>query len=387
MKKLTIIFLAFAAIGAFYACSDDDALEFIAQPDPEGIQFISSLSSEYVITQATASNLAERFVWKPLNLDAPTNITYALQGSITDDFAEIVDYGTTQTTEIGITIGQLLSLATAAGLDNDPATVDPVTEEPNNTGTLYFRIRGYAGTGEANAVEQFSETLALNVVLPEQMEEEEPMPAMLAVPGDHQGWNPSPDAVAYVPFLAASTPDGVDFEGFVQLNNEFKFVGPDDSGVFQWGNIDWGDASGVNGSYTQVLTADGEGNCGTASADGPGYYWVKANTEDLTYSITLTNWGVIGNATPTGWDSDTDMVYDDATKTWSVTLDLIAQQAPDNGLKFRANDGWDINLGDNDADGSLDFSGTNISIAEDGNYTIVLDLSNPRAYTYSITKN
>lgn len=387
MKKLTIILLAFVAVAMINACTDDDALDFIAQPDPEGIQFISSLSSQYVITQATAGNLAERFVWNPLNLDAPTNITYALQGSITDDFAEIVDYGTTQTTEIGITVGQLLSLATLAGLDNDPETVDPVTEEPNNTGTLYFRIRGYAGTGEANAVEQFSEVLALTVVLPEETGEEEPMPAMLAVPGDHQGWNPSTDAVEYVPFLAASGPDETDYEGFIQLNNEFKFVGPNENGVFQWGNIDWGDASGVNGSYTEALTADGEGNCGTADASGPGYYWVKANTEDLTYSITLTNWGIIGNATPTGWDSDTDMVYDDASKTWSITLDLVAQQAPDNGLKFRANDQWDINLGDNDADGTLDFNGTNISVAEDGNYTIVIDLSNPRAYTYTLTKN
>ena len=75
-------------------------------------------------------------------------------------FAEITEFGTTQTTEIGITIGQLLTLAEAAGLDDDPETVDPVTEGPNNAGTLYFRIRGYAGTGEANAVEQFSEVLA-----------------------------------------------------------------------------------------------------------------------------------------------------------------------------------------------------------------------------------
>jgi len=204
------------------------------------------------------------------------------------------------------------------------------------------------------------------------------IPLNIAVPGNHQGWNP-----AEAPLLAASVLGNTDYEGFVWLDGDFKFIAPDGDGNFNWGNLDWGDASGENGSYTQVLTADGEGNIGAAA----GYYLVKADTEALTYSIELTNWGVIGNATPNGWDSDTDMVYDPATQTWSVTLDLTAQTAPDNGIKFRANDGWDLNIGDTDADGTMEFGGSNIGIAEDGNYTITLDLSNPRAYTYSVVKN
>jgi hypothetical protein len=43
-----------------------------------------------------------------------------------------------------------------------------------------------------------------------------------------------------------------------------------------------------------------------------------------------------------------------------------------------------LNLGDNDADGNLQFGGANISVPEDGNYTITLDLSNPRAYTHTL---
>ena len=107
----------------------------------------------------------------------------------------------------------------------------------------------------------------------------------------------------------------------------------------------------------------------------------------MKYSLTKTSWGLIGNATPTGWDSDTDMIYDAESKTWSVTLDLTKQEAPDNGIKFRANDDWALNIGDTDADGTMEFGGENMGISEDGNYTIVLDLSNPRIYTYSITKN
>ncbi len=56
-------------------------------------------------------------------------------------------------------------------------------------------------------------------------------------------------------------------------------------------------------------------------------------------------------------------------------------------MKFRANDDWPWNYGDTGADGSLENDGDNIVVDTDGNYTIVLDLSTPRAYTYSVTLN
>jgi hypothetical protein len=56
-------------------------------------------------------------------------------------------------------------------------------------------------------------------------------------------------------------------------------------------------------------------------------------------------------------------------------------------MKFRANNGWDINYGDKGADGMLDFNSDNIKIPSAGNYTITLDFSSPRNYKYSLTKN
>ena len=53
-------------------------------------------------------------------------------------------------------------------------------------------------------------------------------------------------------------------------------------------------------------------------------------------------------------------------------------------MKFRANNGWDINLGGNLS--GLTYGGDNISISEAGNYKIVLDLSNPLKYKATITK-
>jgi hypothetical protein len=99
----------------------------------------------------------------------------------------------------------------------------------------------------------------------------------------------------------------------------------------------------------------------------------------FTYTAVATDWGVIGSATPGGWDNDTDMTYDPETGIWSVTLDLI-----DGAFKFRANDGWDINLG-GDLN-NLSYNGSDIPITE-GNYTITLDLSNPQQYSATIVQN
>ena len=48
---------------------------------------------------------------------------------------------------------------------------------------------------------------------------------------------------------------------------------------------------------------------------------------------------------------------------------------------------WDWNYGDEGPDGTLEPGGANIPIEESGNYTIILDLTSPRNYTYELTLN
>ncbi|WP_340064525.1 SusE domain-containing protein [Ascidiimonas aurantiaca] len=367
MKNTFRTIILSALLLSLWACSDDDpivtantvaAAELIA---PEG-------NTNIVLDPANPGNPAVTLVWNHGDYGVETVINYEIELAASQtDFANAINMGATTNRFITWTVNQLNNAAIQAGLT------------PFEAGSLDVRVKSTIGV--ENVLEQISDPISITVT---PFSNSAPR---LAVPGDHQGWNPSEDAVDYVPYLAASAPEQSDFEGFVALNNEFKFVGADAGGSFQWGNTDWGDASGVNGSYTQVLTDDGEGNCGTANAGGPGYYFIQADTEALTYTLTKTSWGIIGNATPTGWDSDTDMVYDESTRTWSVTIDLIPQEAPDNGFKFRANDVWDLNLGDDGADGIMDFNGGSIGVAEAGNYTITIDLSNPRAYTYTVVKN
>jgi starch-binding outer membrane protein SusE/F len=107
--------------------------------------------------------------------------------------------------------------------------------------------------------------------------------------------------------------------------------------------------------------------------------------EGGTYQLVPSKWGVIGDATPGGWDADTDMTLKETGKgnyEWTVTLPLEGGK----GFKFRENDGWDVNLGLEGSDSKLKQDGGNITVATSGSYTITLDLK-PTGYTYSIRKN
>lgn len=95
------------------------------------------------------------------------------------------------------------------------------------------------------------------------------------------------------------------------------------------------------------------------------------------YTYVLNRWGLIGDATPGGWDTDTDMTWDADNGVLSVTLDLTA-----GSFKFRANDGWDINYGGDL--GALTPGGDNIAVAEAGSYTVTF---NPWGLTATVTKN
>lgn len=104
------------------------------------------------------------------------------------------------------------------------------------------------------------------------------------------------------------------------------------------------------------------------------------------YSITATpypawpNWGIIGSATPNGWnDPDTNLDYNLTTRKYSYVGPLVVGE-----IKFRLDDAWTTNFGDDGNNLSLDAGGSNIPIAVAGNYTIVIDFT---AKSYTLTKN
>ncbi len=93
----------------------------------------------------------------------------------------------------------------------------------------------------------------------------------------------------------------------------------------------------------------------------------------------ITSVGIIGSATPTGWDSDTDMIQNpDSSHLWSVSITLTGAEA-----KFRANDAWDINWGAKDfPKGTGVQGGSNIPVYA-GDYIVTFN-SNTGEYYFDV---
>ena len=100
------------------------------------------------------------------------------------------------------------------------------------------------------------------------------------------------------------------------------------------------------------------------------------DTKALTYTLDPYMIGLVGDATPNGWNSpDQKMDFNAATGTWTITITLI-----DGTFKFRKNDGWAWNLGYNSDSSSLVYNGSNVPITA-GNYTISLTITSDASQT------
>ena len=171
---------------------------------------------------------------------------------------------------------------------------------------------------------------------------------VLYMAGDANGW-------ATNDYLAGE--DGVHFTGFMYLNqNGFKFcTQPEWKGTNYGANFD---------------TAPDAGNI--TMTEEAGYYKVDVDLESKSYVLTpITTIGIIGSASPNGWDSDVDMTYvpyNAETKAlgyWEAKDITLASGE----IKFRANDDWAINWG-GDVN-ALTQDGGNISV-DAGTYDIKL---------------
>ncbi len=98
-----------------------------------------------------------------------------------------------------------------------------------------------------------------------------------------------------------------------------------------------------------------------------------------TYPTTLdlsTTWGVVGSATPNGWDGPDVPFFTTGEEGVIVAYPYLKMGE----LKFRENNAWDVNYGDDNADGTLEAGGANIVVSQEGYYRIIMNL-NDLTYT------
>jgi len=91
-----------------------------------------------------------------------------------------------------------------------------------------------------------------------------------------------------------------------------------------------------------------------------------------------TEWGVVGDATPGGWGNP-DIPDLPFYKTDNPDIIVAYVTLRDGEIKFRKNNDWTENYGDDGLDGTLDSGGANIPVTA-GTYKITIDWSN-NSYT------
>ena len=173
---------------------------------------------------------------------------------------------------------------------------------------------------------------------------------VLYMAGDANGW-------ATNDYLAGE--DGVHFTGFMFLNqNGFKFCTQP-----EWKGTNYGAAFNTAPDAANITITE-----------PAGYYQVDVDLSEKTYKLTpITSIGIIGSASPNGWESDVDMTYVPYNKDtkevngyWEVkNITLSAGE-----IKFRANDDWAISWG-GELDNLTTKNGGNITV-EAGTYDIKL---------------
>lgn len=357
MKNIVKSFLSIALVASLISCEDEQDLLFLT---PEGSFEILTPSSgdEVELSPSTPLNPGLTLSWEDANYGTtPTEITYEVEIDKTgDNFDTPLVLTSTTNTFVTINSAALNSAVLTIGLT------------PFSQGSIDIRIK--SSVGSEGSVILYSNVINY-LVTPFSTD----LPKLYVIGNflSNSGYGADWSPAATLPSLASSAFGETDYEGYVMMNvasPEFKLI-PTNTSF----DGDYGD----DGNFAGTLAQTGEENIQLSAA---GYYRIRANTSTLTYTVAPVSWGIIGAATPTGWDSDTDLTYNPTTKKLEIAS-IYLNPGP---FKFRGNNAWSngFDLGTVNADGYLVDGGDLTFSGPAGNYKVILDLSNPRRYTYEL---
>ena len=367
MKKfihLSLIAIAGMAVG----CHKDAAVTTLAPIGFKGSLTASTTSVKLAATNDSTAVLTLN--WPAVVYPAKGHVTYTLQADATTDTTG----ATAWTKATSILVGNDILTKTFKGADlNKIALGLGITA--NDTGKMVFRVQSYQ---DRNA---FSKPMTITVspwapIVVNTYSHNYPV---LYVPGEYQGWSP-PTA----PVVAAEVTNI--YEGYIYepstptATYQFKFTSAPD-----WNHINYGDSTAT------TLTTNG--NAAGMTLPGTGYYELVVNPVALTWNYTKVTWAIIGDATPNGWGTETEMTFDPIKQVYTITLNMVSTGS----FKFRANNAWNLDFGLDPTTNKLayadnpayPYNGTlnNLSVPTSGNYTITLDLHNANDYEYTLKKN
>lgn len=366
MKKHVLTSLSLIVIlTQFSACYEEAEITKLGI-----IEFPQTFSSSVSTIELTAENDSARvvdFSWQAVSYGIDAPVTYSLQFTVPSDTIGANAWANAQE----IVVGNDILTKGLMGYDMNRITLNGLGMEPGVDAKLSVRVKSFVNRpAYSNTITLDIKPFKPTVVIPD-------FPS-LWVPGDYQGWDP-----ATAPTIASVNDDGL-YEGYVYFPEggtlQYKYTAQP-----AWEPMAYGD-----GGAGQLIEANYSG--ANFTVPSAGYYELSANLNTMRWTATRTNWGVIGDATPGGWSTDTPMNYDVVNQVWTVTLDMTAAGS----FKFRANNTWAINFGI-DSDGKIRYADnplypynpnlSNLTVPSDGNYTITLDLHVAGNYTFTLKKN
>ena len=343
-----------AAIGMIAGCQKPEMVQISA---PEDV--VAPVLSPVADINITAANLgleSVTFEWSAADFGAQTQVNYAIEVAAAGQSDKVVvTSGVTETSAVvsyeSLNAVLLYDLGLASGIAEN---VD-------------FYVS--AKVGEYAKVYSAPVTASATVT---QAEKEYPK---LTVAGSYayNNWSPGKGQFVY-------DFEGTDakYSGVIDFGEDvsalqFKFVGA------AWGENEFsvpaGEAQAAEAAELPLVAGGGD-NISAYTTHRFYSLTLDKNTPKVIKNFSFNSLGVIGDATPTGWDADTDMEFNAAKQRFYVDLTLI-----DGKIKFRADDDWAVNWGG--ADGVLSAGGADIAVAA-GNYRIYVNLNDPANPTYEL---
>lgn len=346
MKKISIISILLACLVSIFSCKKDETKAVLSDTKNAPVITTALSGTTKVLLKPNADVVLGTINWTKANYGVVLGTLYTLQvDKKSNNFKNSVNILSTTSTKADLVTSVLNTSLVALGLD---------VEKPYD---LEFRIMTTVPNSLADTL--YSASFAMNVTAYQAKDS-------YYLVGQYNGWN-NATAMEFNKYLT-----GLKYEIYLYMSavdQGFKILPK----LGSWDG-DIGDDPANHGK----LIPTGENNMTVST---PGFYLIEADMSKMTWKSTQIAWGVIGSATAGGWDSDQNMTVNTSTGVWSATLTLTAGE-----IKFRANDSWDINLGDTGADGTLEYGGSNIVISSAGSYTTTLNvLSYP--YKYTVVKN
>ena len=348
------------------ACKKSPELTYL-----KTINFPAGLTaSTNSVVLTTDNDLTEviKFTWPAVKYDIVAPVTYTVQFDLPADTVGANAWANAKDSVVGADV----LLKGFAGASINEIAVNAFGLKPGTAAALAVRVKAFVD----RPVYSNTVVVAVNphvIYVP-------PVYSLLYLPGAYQGWSP-----AAAPTIVSAT-SNKRYEGYINVTEaagtDFKMVPQPD-----WTPMAYGDATGTSGDIIEANYAGGN-----MSLTSSGYYEITADLNTNKWTATKTTWSILGDASPGGWTTDTQLSYDAAARVWKVSCNMLAAGS----FKFRANNAWAIDFAV-DATGKLVYADSpffgytgglnNLTVPSDGNYTITLDLHDATNYTYILHKN